>query len=264
MLLSGLTACGTNTVEPSQIRGQGDGPQHQYSIFYDCRGFFNKCPKPGDSDWSDLGALPPKSDKPGCTAKKLALKPKPVREKRAWGKAIRKGEDTYQFEAEGYEMAGLFIPVDHGSCPFQLRVTATLTKGLNTGPGMGWGYGLGACNAWTGTEAQGFSLQHAFINQSGAIKPNSSIQIYPGKNRLDEPVEGINHAGGTHRWSIRYRNGQVRISQDEGPEFGPYSSISHGQNSSDLPSNCYDKGVFLRVFNADVSFSRIELDQLTN
>ncbi|WP_280871985.1 hypothetical protein [Streptomyces sp. MJP52] len=134
---------------------------------------------------------------------------------------------------------------------------------MDDSQGMGWGYGLGACNSWTGSEAQGFNLQYAFVNESGA-SPNHSRQHLPEKNATDMPVGDVDSSSDTYVWTIRYQDEDtVTLTQNEGISLGPYPlTRGEGTSRSPLPRDCRGKGVFLRVFNADVTFSDFSIEQL--
>jgi hypothetical protein len=173
----------------------------------------------------------------------------------------------YRITAAGYSVTGYMIPIRNLDCPYQVRVTATLLAGLKTEPGWGWGYGLGACNSWTGQRAQGFSLQYAFFNDNGTIQPNHSLNAYPDVNDLHADPGEINSSGSTHVWNITVRDGKVWINEDAAPPLGPFAGV--GNKSAKyayeqaLPKTCTNKGVFLRVFNADVIFTDIAAEGLS-
>ncbi|WP_166028017.1 hypothetical protein [Streptomyces chilikensis] len=179
---------------------------------------------------------------------------------------ITSGDGAYRLGNDGYGWAGLDIPVPNRGCPFEVRVEATLHRAVEQEEGTVWGYGygLGVCNSWTGSEAQGFSLQYAFRKEGREVFPAHSVQHYPEVNS-GEPVEGIDSEGATHVWSIRYQDGQVALTQDDGVRLGEYPAVrSKGSGVSLLPQNCNGKGVFLRVFNADVTFRDISVTELAD
>jgi hypothetical protein len=177
------------------------------------------------------------------------------------------GDDQYRIRAGGYSQTGYLLPVNNQGCPYSVKVTATLTQGLATSDGWGWGYGLGACNSWTGQGPEGFSLQYAFINSDGAITPNNTLNAYPDINDLHTSTGQINSGGATHVWRITVQDRNVTINEDDGP-VGTFSALKNPKSSHEyarsLPDNCANKDVFLRVFNADVTFSNVKIEVLAN
>ncbi|MFJ8159138.1 hypothetical protein [Streptomyces sp. NPDC094468] len=173
--------------------------------------------------------------------------------------------DQYRISAAGYSRTGYFLPVSSQGCSYSVELTATLSRGLDTSEGLGWGYGLGACNSWTGEGPQGFSLQYAFINDGGTINPNNSLNDYPDVNDLHASAGTINSNGDTHVWRITFKGRNVTINEDAGP-VGTFNALRDAKSpyeyARSLPDDCNNKGVFLRVFNADVTFSNIKVEML--
>lgn len=173
----------------------------------------------------------------------------------------------YSVRAEGYSRAGYMLPVNNQGCSYSVEVTVTLTQGLRTTDTWGWGYGLGACNSWTEQRPQGFSLQYAFYNSGGTISPNNTLNAYPDVNDLKASTGTINSNGATHVWLITVDGSKVTINQDGGP-VGTFNALkdpkSRDEYARSLPTNCDNKGVFLRVFNAEVTFSDIKIEVLAS
>lgn len=103
------------------------------------------------------------------------------------------------------------------------------------------------------------------VHERGGIQANHSVQYPPEKNRTDTPVTDIDSEGDIHVWTIRYQDGSATLTQNEGIFLGPYPAIrSQETEGLAVPGNCRNKGVFLRVFNADVTFSNISIEQFTD
>jgi hypothetical protein len=71
----------------------------------------------------------------------------------------------------------------------------------------------------------------------------------------------------THAWSLDVRDNSLNFTEDEGISTGPFSLTNVGTkdyDSSLLPADCDNTGIFLRVFNTTVIFSNFSANELAS
>ncbi|MBO3745758.1 serine/threonine protein kinase [Streptosporangiaceae bacterium NEAU-GS5] len=85
--------------------------------------------------------------------------------------------------------------------------------------GLGWGYGLGVCSRFDGSQPRGLSLQYAFYqgdqeqsNHLGVVRLPAA-NAHPGAQPADPP-RGLDNS--THHWRILYDHGKVAYQLDYG------------------------------------------------
>ena len=151
--------------------------------------------------------------------------------------------------------AGYYISVPNYVHNYDLQLDARMVSSSANYVTAGWGYGVGVCDTWEGTEPAGFIAQYAFYQASSGVQSNSGTFPMPYVNDgLRLPIDSDY---GWHHWILKVRNNKVSISLDyEAPFYNNYALT--GGNL--LPANCSDSGVFLRVLQGKAEFQNITID----
>jgi hypothetical protein len=143
---------------------------------------------------------------------------------------------------------------------------ARLGEAVKDLPGYGWGYGFGACDRWQADTVYGFQLQYGkIVNADGTISPLPSWQPLPSKNETRVTrlhAESVKVDDQWHTWEVNVRDGKLIASQDAQKSMPfPLSNVGAraGSPQDQLPADCSEHDIFMRVYNGTAQFQNIKV-----
>jgi hypothetical protein len=182
------------------------------------------------------------------------------------------GDGARRITAGSYDPAGLYIPLTENPCAFRLTFDARLGKVVDTaiggGGAYGWGYGFGACDRWQADAVYGFQLQYGMIAYpDGTQAATPTWQPLPYRNETEErlPSDQVAVDDQWHSWDITVTDGKLTTSQDTRKSLTfSLTNVGARKNSREakLPSDCTNRDIFMRVYNATVEFQNIKLQPI--
>jgi hypothetical protein len=122
--------------------------------------------------------------------------------------------------------------------------------------GMGWGYGLGVCSRFDGSQPRGLSLQYSYYKGKKSHLTELAVTQLPAANAFVEnqpdisPLELDNKA---HHWRIKYDHGKVSYELDEATEVTDWYPVT----GYPLLADCLDSEFLLRVWLAEVEVENV-------
>ncbi|MEO3860754.1 serine/threonine-protein kinase [Acrocarpospora sp. B8E8] len=157
----------------------------------------------------------------------------------------------------GYTWTGV-----HGRLPAWCRLQVDLdvqVKGPTEEPflGMGWGYGIGVCSRFDGSQPRGLSLQYAFYQGEEAQENHIKVVRLPAANahpgpQPADPPQGLDQ--GTHHWRIMFDQDRVAYQLDYGVLQTAWYPVT---GDPPLLADCLDSSFVLRSWLAEVKVRNV-------